>query len=642
MSLSKRTISLVGPNFQQGPKRLNAFFLPYSVGILWSFAYQFEEIKNQYELDYLVWRREEIDNLADRLSNNFIVGFSLYVWNREYCYALAKEIKKINPNVIIIFGGPECPVTEKNVFKRLPFIDIFIKQEGEITFKKILDNPFDLQLIKGIVINQNGKELDTGDPIRIENLETIPSPYLTGVFDKIMKDNPDVQWNVTLETNRGCPFMCTFCDWGSLTYNKIKKFNLENVFGEIEWFGKHKIGFMTIADANFGVFYERDSMIVDKIIDTQNKYGYPEKYQMCWAKNQKREVVELVKKMVSRGNNHSGLNIALQSLNEDVLEEIKRTNMEINNIEEVMHLCEKYNLPIYTELILGLPKETLDTWRETYWKLFRMGNHYGITAYQSQLLENAEMNLLQKKLHKIESTKIYDYFSSSYTTDDPIKESIRIVTATKDLPKESMIDAMTFNWYINTFHLYPLSTFLSRFVYKMYNIDYEIFYMNLFDTLKKDKWVSNEIAEMQHYFKKWFKDGSLDHPLLYGIELNGSNLPYRTIIKIHAEDKIDHIYNILKKYMEQFDIEQSILSDLIELQTTYMIKYENIDQYPIIKTFNYNIYDYITSNSNLNNIPINYQFEFNEDKSMTKQIFLELQYFGRRRNFGRAIVRQAD
>ncbi|NDG80132.1 MAG: hypothetical protein EBX47_12065, partial [Synechococcaceae bacterium WB8_1B_057] len=126
------------------------------------------------------------------------------------------------------------------------------------------------------------------------------------------------------------------------------------------------------------------------------------------------------------------------------------------------------------------------------------------------------------------------------------------------------------------------------------------------------------------------------------IELNGSNLPYRTIIKIHAEDKIDHIYNILKKYMEQFDIEQSILSDLIELQTTYMIKYENIDQYPIIKTFNYNIYDYITSNSNLNNIPINYQFEFNEDKSMTKQIFLELQYFGRRRNFGRAIVRQAD
>ncbi|NDA27081.1 MAG: GDP-mannose 4,6-dehydratase, partial [Verrucomicrobia bacterium] len=129
-------------------------------------------------------------------------------------------------------------------------------------------------------------------------------------------------------------------------------------------------------------------------------------------------------------------------INEMITEEIKRTNMEINNIEEVMHLCEKYNLPIYTELILGLPKETLDTWRETYWKLFRMGNHYGITAYQSQLLENAEMNLLQKKLHKIESTKIYDYFSSSYTTDDPIKESIRIVTATKDLPKESMIDAM--------------------------------------------------------------------------------------------------------------------------------------------------------------------------------------------------------
>lgn len=635
-----KLVSLVGPNFQQGPKRLNAFFLPYTVGILWSYAYQFEEIKQTYKLDQLVWQREPIDLLAPKLSKNFIVGFSLYVWNREYSYALAREVKKINPNVITIFGGPECPITEKNVFQRLPFIDIFVKQEGEITFKKILETPYDLHSIKGLVINENGKEFDTGEPTRIDNLETIPSPYLTGVFDNIIKDNPQVQWNVTLETNRGCPFMCTFCDWGSLTYNKIKKFNLETVFNEIEWFGKHNIGFMTIADANFGVFYERDSMIVDKIIETQTQYGYPEKYQMCWAKNQKKEVVELVRKMVSLGNNHSGLNIALQSLTEDVLEEIKRTNMEINNIEEVMHLCEKYNLPIYTELILGLPKETFDSWRETYWKLFRMGNHYGITAYQSQLLENAEMNLLQKKIHKIESTEIYDYFSSSYTVDDPIKESIRIVTSTKELPKDKMKEAMTFNWFINTFHLYPLSTFLSRFVYKHLNVDYEQFYMNLFEEIKKDKWFQNEITEMQYYFDKWFKEGSLNHPLLYGIELNGSNLPYRTIIKIHGEDKVDHTYGILKKYLSKFKLSKTIFNDLMKLQYNYMIKFDSIKNYPQIQDFKYNIYDYITSNVSFEQHPTQYQFDFNEDKTMSKQIFLELQYFGRRRNFGRAIVKK--
>ncbi|NBP59267.1 hypothetical protein EBU71_22470, partial [bacterium] len=63
-----KLVSLVGPNFQQGPKRLNAFFLPYTVGILWSYAYQFEEIKQTYKLDQLVWKREPIDLLAPKLA----------------------------------------------------------------------------------------------------------------------------------------------------------------------------------------------------------------------------------------------------------------------------------------------------------------------------------------------------------------------------------------------------------------------------------------------------------------------------------------------------------------------------------------------------------------------------------------------
>lgn len=637
--MPKQLISFVQTNFQQGPKHLNAFYLPYSVGILWSYVSQFTHIKEKYDLDLLIWRRDPIEETAQKLSNSRVVGFSSYVWNREYNYELAKRTKELNPDTIIIFGGPEPPVTDPNVFKKFPFIDLLVKMEGEITFLKILenlDNGFDD--IAGLVINKQGEALDTGNPSRIDNLEQIPSPYLSGVFDRIIKENPNVQWNVTIETNRGCPFMCTFCDWGSLTYNKVKKFELENVFKEIEWFGQNKVGFMTFADANFGVFYERDSLIIDKVIETQKKYGYPVRYQMSWAKNQKQEVVDIVKRMIEQSGTNSGLTLAVQSLTESVLSIIKRTNMEVNKIEEILDLCEKNNIPMYTELIMGLPGETLETWQDTFWKLLRMNNHHGITAYQAQVLENSEMNLFQKKLYKIGSTKVYDYFSSSYTTNDPIKESVDVIVSTKDMPKDKMVDAALFTWYMNTFHIYPISTFLSRFVKLYCDIDYKEFYLGFLEYLQDYQWFKDEQEEMRKFYYHWYEHGTVACDPIQGIEMNGSNLPFRTILRIHSEGKLDEIYDLLEKYMSKFNIDPSLLADIFTFQRNYMITHEKITEYPMNIKLNWNIYDYITDGKELKNQPVEYKLDFKEDKTMTFVNFLELIYFGRRRNFGRALV----
>ena len=60
-------------------------------------------------------------------------------------------------------------------------------------------------------------------------------------------------------------FACTFCDWGSLTYAKIRKFPLDKVFAELEWIAKNNMDYVTIADANFGVFYERDMAITNNL-----------------------------------------------------------------------------------------------------------------------------------------------------------------------------------------------------------------------------------------------------------------------------------------------------------------------------------------------------------------------------------------
>jgi len=632
-------IAWVQPNFQQGPKEFNAHYLPYSAGVIWSYALTDPWIRENFECTDMVWRRDAVEPLAEKLAQNDCVTFSTYVWNHQYNYTLARKVKELNPKCLIIFGGPEPAITDKDIFRKEPYMDLIICFEGEITFRNVI-KAFETRAfdnIPGLLLNKNGKPVNTGDAKRIETLEEVPSPYLNGVFDKIIADNPTVEWNGTLETNRGCPFACTFCDWGSLTYNKVKHFEVQRVYDELEWMAKHRCGFISITDANFGMFPERDNLIADKIIEVQEKYGYPKTFSVAWAKNQKREVVEIVKKLLDAPGFNQGLTLSVQSLDVDVLENIRRKNMEMNKLEEVFELCEQRNIPTYTELILGLPGETLTTWKDNFWKLFRMGNHTGLTVFQAQLLENAEMNLLQKKLFKIGAQRVTDYFSGSYSNEH-IEEGIEIITSTKDLPFEIMLDAEIFSWYINTFHINGVSTLLSRLVYKYLDIDYSKFYEDLFEFLQQDAWYVKEQTEVRQYFSNWMTQGQIRHPKIGGIEIHGWNLIHRTILNMHVENQYENIFNRLEEFMQRYNLPKDLLDNVMKFQKKYLIAYNDIAEYPQQLTLDYNIWEYLTFNQPLVQGTVIYDLDFPEDKNMSFPKFLELFYFARRRNFGKATV----
>ena len=632
-------IAWVQPNFQQGPKELNAFYLPYSAGVIWSYAKADPEINEKFECTDMIWRRDAVEDVAQRIYQNDIVAFSTYVWNHQYNYTVAKRVRELNPDCLIIFGGPEPAITDKNIFLDNPFMDIIICFEGEITFRKILQNyeSKNWEEIPGLLFNKNGEPINTGDAKRIETLEEVPSPYLSGVFDKIVAENPDVEWNGTLETNRGCPFACTFCDWGSLTYNKVKHFGVQRVYDELEWMAKHKCGFISITDANFGMFPERDNLIADKIIEVQSTYGYPKTFSVAWAKNQKKEVVEIVKKLLEAPGFNQGLTLSVQSLDLDVLENIRRKNMEMNKLEEVFELCEQRNIPTYTELILGLPGETLQSWKDNFWKLFRMGNHTGLTVFQAQLLENAEMNLLQRKLFKIGSQRVTDYFSGSYSNEH-IEEGIEIITSTKDLPPDAMLDAEIFSWFINTFHINGVSTLLSRLVYKHLDIDYSVFYDQLFEYLQHDDWYVKEQGEVRQYFSDWMSQGRLRHPEIGGIEIHGWNLIHRSILNMHVENQSENIFDKLEAFMQRFDLPADLLASAMQFQKKYLIDYNKMHDYPQKLKLDYNLWEFMTFDEPLVKAPVVYHLDFPENKNMSFPRFLELFYFARRRNFGKATV----
>jgi radical SAM superfamily enzyme YgiQ (UPF0313 family) len=632
----KRIVSFVNPNFQIGPKHLNAHYLPYASGLLWSYCLTSPYVKENYALGEFIWQREPIDVAVQKLKNSDVIGFSHYIWNKNYCYTLARELKKSNPNCKIIFGGPETPITQSQLFQKHPYIDIVVKNEGEKCFRDILENN-DCSTISGLLLNDNTKTLDTGPNVRIDELDCIPSPYLTGIFDDLIYKNKNITWNVILETTRGCPYSCTFCDWGSLTYSKIKKFNLDRIFSELEWFGKNGFDHVIFADANFGIL-ERDFQIADKLIEVQKKYSNPKTYSVSWAKNQKREVVSIVKKLIEHGGNNIGLNLSLQTLDTQVLKNIKRDNLAINHVQEVFALCEKNNIPLYTELILGLPGETLESWKQNFYKLFEAGNHTGISVYQCELLENAEMNLLQKKFYKIDEVVVYDYMEGS-NNEDELKESITLVKSTSSLSNEQMLDAQVWSWFITTFHVNGLTNWISRFLKKYKHISYETFYEKLYQHLENFSWLDQERNKVSKHYTDWMNNGKIDYCVNNNINIHGWNLIHSTLINLQHSNQFDNLYSFLHKFILEFDLEESVAQDLIQFQKNYVINYNDIMSYPKIVNTKYNFLGYIKEGTVLLD-PSQYQFDYAENKELTFQQYCEHLFFSRRKNFGKALIKK--
>ena len=631
-------IAFVQPNFQQGPKEFNAYYLPYSAGVVWSYSLQDPWVRDNFSVTEWIWRRDALEPLAQRLAQNNMVTFSTYVWNHRYNYALARRIKEINPGVLTVFGGPEVAITDPDLFVKEPFMDLVICYEGEITFKRVLEHfeQGDWESVPGLLINRNGVAVKTQDAERIDTLDQVPSPYLSGIFDQMIADHPEVTWQGTLETNRGCPYACTFCDWGSLTYNKVKKFELERVFAELEWMARRNFDWISITDANFGMYPERDGMIADKIIEMQEKFGSPRTFSVAWAKNQKKEVIDIVKKLLDARGFNQGLTLSVQSLDHDVLENIRRKNMEMNKLNEVFELCDQRNIPAYTELILGLPGETLETWKKNFYALYELNQHTGITTFQAQLLENAEMNLLQKKLFKITSQPVTDYFAGSYSVEH-IEESIDVITGTKDMPTPTMLDAQIFSWFQTTFHINGFATIVARFINKYLGISYNDYYEDLFKYFMTNEWVIKEERETRQYFANWMNTGRINHPKI-GVEIHGWNIIHRTSMNMHQENQVEQLYDYLETFLERYNLPEDLLASLMKLQRSYYIKYDDRNQYPINLELDYNIWEYLSFNRLLTKTKTVYRLDFPEDKTMSFNRFLELFYFARRRNFGKATV----
>ena len=617
-------ILLVQPNFKIGINDLQGYWLPYSVGCLWSYAKQFDVITNNFEVVDIVFRREKIYNLVSRLQEVNICFLSCYMWNWEYNKALARSIKKKFPNCKIIMGGPQITDSpDSSFFIRYNYIDSICLNEGEETFVKIL---------KTFLANSPLEQIYQGK--RLNNLD-IPSPYITGVFDNIMAKNQNYVFNATLETNRGCPFACTFCDWGSLTYSKIRKFPMKKVMQELEWIAKNKIDFVTIADANFGVFFDRDMAITDELLRLQKVYGFPKVVDATWYKNASEKVLQIVKKFTSGAQFNRGMTLSVQSMDDNVLTSIKRKNMDISSLKDIFAKCNKEGIQSYTETILGLPEETFNTWADGQCAILEAGQHGTIESWLLQLLENAELNRPeQRELHGIK-TVIANGYVSGHKEEDDISESAELVVGTKYMPFNDLVDSWLYSWMINNFHCFGWTQVYTRYAHSI-GKNYRTMYDHLLSCIKKDTGIvgslytkaKNDIS----FYLKYGHGGDSGH-----LQFDGHTLMWDAQKSFHQDKKtitkfIDSVFDA--KYL---GVSTDFYNELKKYQHIFTTSI--YDKYPYKVDCNYNFNEFFKGNK-LTRRLTKYQIDISEH-NLSQSEYITRLYYRRRQGWGKSIIKEA-
>lgn len=583
-----KNIYFVQPNDRQTFLNKEVYWLPYSVGTIWAYANQFEHVRENYKLVEVVFRREEIHQLVGRITPDSIIAFSCYLWNWEYNKKLAETIKQTYPDCYIVFGGPQVsnrPI-ETDFFKHHPYVDSILIGEGEQAFTDLLTDYV------------NGKTTRIHRASRIENLE-IPSPYQSGFFDRIIQENPNCQWNAVLETNRGCPFSCTFCDWGGLVYSKVKKISDNRVYGDIEWFGKNQVQVVVIADANFGIFKERDLAIIHKIGEVRAKYQHPTNVSLNHNKNQTKDIIGIVQALADTGINR-GLMLSFQSLNSDTLKAIKRDNMNLNKAEEIFKEVNASGLAHFSELLCPLPLETLESWKTGLTKLLEMGQHQCIDVFFVSVLENSELNhpeyKRQYQIQEIETEYVYFYNSNgviSEETSAEVVEKVKLVSATSTMNINDHMQAWAYSWLIVNLHTYGWTQIYSRFLRKYKDIGYKEFYDQLMSEIKENKMgvISDQYNEMINSMK-YFLSGDKEKLK----ELNPDPDMLRNSQKHFHINRIQ-VEESLRQYIKRTYILDSKIFDNLDAYQHHFIS-DYTQTYPYVETLDIGIGNYC-----LNNLP---------------------------------------
>lgn len=599
-----------------------------------------------------------LDAIDDSPPDILALGF--FVWNNKINQYIFDHAKNKFPKTLTVGGGPRFTNINANLEGAKKFFaehkncDVFTINQGEEGFYRVAKNFYDKSLnikelkknsIPGaivnnayenkIIINNCDENLHLGEKISVINdLNTIPSPYLTGLLDEFFED----RYAPVIETNRSCPYRCTFCAWGIGT-QKLQKFSEQRVMDEIEYIAKRckKNKTVFLADANFGML-ERDAVFAKKFYETHKKYGWPLNVAVQWNKTRPDRIQKVAKEF--RGI--ASVGASMQSLNKDVLDAIKRKNLTFEQISKLQKDLKNHGIESgsYTELILGLPNENKDSHLNAIRTLINY--KFEVWNYFLHLLPGTEMDEknYRKKYFKKTVFRLHDNSYGIYR-DKKIFESQETVSETSTMPHEDFKYFRFFHFLIQMMwskKWYFYFLILLKNEYKIHPVDF-IARLTEFAKEKNSKLYPVYKEFMQDYSDAENFETEKDLEKYWSKEENFQRLKdgtygklnmlytYKVILE-HKENFSDALLKVCEQFSKSGKLNESNFlekcKEIIKFQNCKFLSFTDDNDliHEFKQSFKLNIFEWVKSDfkilkKNMNNETIDYNFYLSKNKKDT-------------------------
>jgi len=399
-----------------------------------------------------------------------ILMLSNYMWNEQLSLHVARVAKAVNPQTLVVLGGPNLfDDAERQVeyVRRHPEIDVYVLGEGDFLATELAQMFFDsgasverftaASLPSSIYRRADGEVVRNPVRARQRGLDEIPSPWLTGVLDEFFDGRLAPLW----ETNRGCPFTCTFCVQGTSYYTPVANFASERLREELHYMGRRirerspAMGTLRIADANWGM-YQRDPLLSEHIAEVQAAYRWPTYIDATTGKNRPDRIIASMEKV-------GGALMfwqAVQSVDADVLDNVRRKNIKLESYEKLQVYMRGRGLKSSADLILGLPGDTLDSHVRGILRLVESGA-MKLNNFQGMMLKGTELERLESRRRHGLVTRFRLIAKSFGIYDEvPVFEHDEIVVATDTMSFADYLTARTYHFacalFMNHARLEPL------------------------------------------------------------------------------------------------------------------------------------------------------------------------------------------
>ena len=275
---------------------------------------------------------------------------------------------------------------------------------------------------------------------------------------------------------------------------------------------------------------------------------------MNYAKNSNERIFEIAHTL---GTVSKGITISAQSMNPDTLKAIKRQNMKVNNFTSMMKLADKYNTYTYTELILGLPLETKDTWKKGLCDLMELGQHNKIFIQKGALLPNTEWNKSQKHQYNIETVPMWDFVPGAVDNYD---EYMDFVVSTNTMSRKDMHESWMYSFMCEHMHYNGYSQIVSKYLRAKHGISYRQYYDEMFKNILIFPKLKTEFNRISEAYLELQHSG---RTTIAGITANSLEIVSRKVFYSMYQDCIDFAVFIGNNFTE-------IPSSVIHMQQRFL------------------------------------------------------------------------